>query len=258
MQLRFLFLGLALAALGIAGLVWWQGRAEPPPAPPVVPPAPESAVDEAAHTPAPEPLPVMDVPVEPPVVLPALDDSDGHVREELLAISPKLASWLDRDDLVRRFAVVMDNAAAGDYPRRQLSFLAPRGSFAVIEQSEDRFIMDAKGFARYDPFVAAFTSVPPAAAASLLETLTPLLIDALAELGEPVDRPLNVIRAGIASALATPELDGPVVLVQPKVLYLFADAGLEALPPLQKQLIRMGPDHVREIKAYLREVEAAL
>ena len=30
------------------------------------------------------------------------------------------------------------------------------------------------------------------------------------------------------------------------------------LPPLQKQLIRMGPDHVRQIKAYLRKVQAAL
>jgi hypothetical protein len=58
--------------------------------------------------------------------------------------------------------------------------------------------------------------------------------------------------------LATPELDTAVELVQPKVMYKFADPTLEALPPLQKQLIRMGPDHVRRIKAYLREVEAAL
>ena len=260
MQLRFLFLGLALAALGIAGLVWWQGRVDgpPPPEPVVTPPVPEAAVDEVATTPAPEPLPTMAEPVEEVVVLPPLNASDLHVREELLALSPKLAPWLDREELVRRFAVVIDNATAGEYPRRQLSFLAPPGDFAVIEQSEDHFIMDAKGFARYDGFVAAFTSVPPEAAAALLETLAPLLTEALLELGEQADRPLNMVRAGIASALATPELDGPVALVQPKVMYQFADAGLEALPPLQKQLIRMGPDHVRTIKAYLREVEAAL
>ena len=58
--------------------------------------------------------------------------------------------------------------------------------------------------------------------------------------------------------LATPELLDPVELVQPKARYQFADPALEALPPLQKQLLRMGPEHVRQIKAYLRQVEAAL
>jgi len=196
--------------------------------------------------------------VKEAVVLPPLDASDPYVREELLAMSPRLAEWLDRDDLVRRFAVVMDNAAVGDVPRRQLTFLAPAGRFPVIEWGNDRFIMDPKGYARYDGFVDLFTSVPPAGAAALLTALAPLLRQALAELGQPAEEPLATLRDAVAMMLATPEPDTPVELVRPKVLYRFADPALEALPPLPKQLIRMGPDHVRRLKAYLRQVAAAL
>jgi len=261
MRLRFLVLGLLVVALVVAGLVWWQGREAAPPPEPLVtePSAGEPAVAvQPAPAPAPEPLPAVEAPVEEEVVLPALDESDSYVREKLLASSPKVGDWLDRDQLVRRFAVVMDNAAVGDYPRRQLAFLAPKGPFSVITRGDDRFVMDPKGYARYDGFVAAFTSVPPKEAAALLTTLAPLFTEALLELGQPAEEPLATLRDGIAMVLATPELDTPVELVRPKVSYQFADPALEALPPLQKQLIRMGPEHVRQIKAYLREVQAAL
>jgi len=263
MRLRFLVLGLLVAALTVAGVVWWQGReAAPPPEPLATAPSPAEPADQVnpapAPAPAPEPLPTVEAPVEEEPVLPALDESDPYVREKVLASSPKLADWLDRDELVRRFAVVMDNVAVGDYPRRQLAFLAPAGRFPVLPRGNDRFVMDPKGYARYDRFVALFTSVPPKDAAALLTTLAPLLTQALLEIGEPAEEPLATLRDAISMVLATPELDTPVELVQPKARYQFADPALEALPPLQKQLMRMGPAHVRQIKAYLRQVEAAL
>ncbi len=265
MRLRFLVLGLLVAGLAVAGLVWWQGReAAPPPAPVATAPSPKAPAEEVKPAPAmatapePGPRPGSDVPVAEEVALPALDASDPYVREKLLASSPKLVDWLARDGLVSRFAVVMDNAAVGDVPRRQLAFLAPTGRFPVIERGNDRFVMEPKGYARYDGFVDLFTSVPPEDAAALLTTLAPLLTQALVEIGEPAEEPLATLRDAIVMVLATPELDTPVELVRPKVMYKFADPALEALPPLQKQLIRMGPEHVRQIKAYLRQVEAAL
>jgi len=263
MRLRFLVLGLLVAALAVAGVVWWQTReATPPPEPLATAPSPEEPSEQVnpapAPAPAPEPLATVEAPVEEKPVLPALDESDPYVREKVLATSPKLADWLDRDSLVRRFAVVMDNAAVGDVPRRQLAFLAPTGRFRVIKITDDRFVMDPKGYARYDRFVAVFTSVPPKQAAALLTTLAPLFTEALLELGQPAEEPLATLRDAITMVLATPELDTAVELVRPKVSYQFSDPTLEALPPLQKQLIRMGPEHVRQIKAYLRQVDAAL
>jgi hypothetical protein len=263
MRLRSLVLGLVVVVLVVAGVFWWQGReTAPPPEPPATAPIPEEPAVEvpppSVATPAPAPSPTGAEPLEEKPALPTLDASDPYVREQLVERSPKLADWLNRDDLVRRFAVVMDNAAVGDVPRRQLAFLAPVGPFMVIASGDDRFVMDPKGYARYDRFVDAFTSVPPEDAAALLTSLAPLLAQALAEVGEPAEEPLATLRDAIAMVLATPELDTPVALMQPKVLYKFVDPTLEALPPLQKQMIRMGPDHVRQIKAYLRKVKAAL
>ena len=49
--------------------------------------------------------------------------------------------------------------------------------------------------------------------------------------------------------LATPDVAAPIVLVQPNVMYLYADPQLEALSPGQKTLIRMGPANEALLKA---------
>ena len=63
---------------------------------------------------------------------------------------------------------------------------------------------------------------------------------------------------GIDHLLATPEPEEPIRLVQPHVLYEFADPELEALSGGQKLLIRMGPDHISRIKAVLSEVRTRI
>ena len=47
-------------------------------------------------------------------------------------------------------------------------------------------------------------------------------------------------------------------MVQPKVYYQFADPNLESLKPLQKQLLRMGPQNLARIKSYLTQVKGNL
>ena len=263
MRWCLLVFGIMVVVVVVGGVIYWQGQKPvPSPAPVATAPSPEEPAVVVPPPPAPapasQPPPTGAAPVEEQPPLPSLDASDSYVRERLLPHAPQLADWLKRDDLVRRFAVVMDNAAVGDVPRRQLAFLAPVGPFMVIESSDDRFVMDPKGYARYDRFVDLLTSVPPEDAAALLTRIAPLLSQALAEIGEPSEEPLATLRDAIAVMLATPVLDTPVALMQPKAMYKFVDPSLEALPPLEKQLIRMGPDHVRQIKAYLRKVEAAL
>jgi methylase of polypeptide subunit release factors len=64
--------------------------------------------------------------------------------------------------------------------------------------------------------------------------------------------------AVIDHLLATPEPQGPLQLVQPKVMYRFADEALEALSPGQKLLLRIGPAHARTVKQKLGEVRALI
>jgi hypothetical protein len=58
--------------------------------------------------------------------------------------------------------------------------------------------------------------------------------------------------------LATPDVTGPVKLVQPNVMYLYADPDLEALSPGQKTLIRMGPANEALLKTRLKELKTQL
>ena len=113
-------------------------------------PSPAVVVEPVVVT-EPDPEPVMPPPpvVPPPapkpkVALPNLDASDRFVVERLAAFDLP-ALWLDREDLIRRLAVVIDNATRGEYPRRQLGFLAPRGKFQIIERGESAMIMESSG-----------------------------------------------------------------------------------------------------------------
>ena len=58
--------------------------------------------------------------------------------------------------------------------------------------------------------------------------------------------------------LDVPILEGDVQLVRPKVLYQYADPGLETLSPLQKQVLRAGPQNVDRLQHYLVRLRGAL
>ena len=65
-------------------------------------------------------------------------------------------------------------------------------------------------------------------------------------------------RNAIDNLLATPEVTGPVSLVQPAVFFRYADPGLEALSAGQKLLLRMGPENAAVVKVKLAELRKEL
>ena len=223
--------------------------------------------DEVEVLPAPQPIveivepPAAIAPVErtrqggvvtptsaPELILPELNDSDAFIKEAL-AIFMLPAAWLDREDLLRRLAVVVDNAARGEYPRRQLSFLVPAGKFAVIENAQGVFL-DPVNYRRFDSYLDILEGIDPGLLATLLKQLSPLVSEALAELGNQGDDQPQILSA-IEEILAVPHVAGDIELVQPKVFYEYADPALEALSPLQKQVLRLGPTNIEWLKQYV-------
>jgi hypothetical protein len=86
----------------------------------------------------------------------------------------------------------------------------------------------------------------------------PLFQKAYVELGYPQgyfnDRVIEVVD----HLLATPEPEGPLMLVRPHVLYEYADPDLERLSPGQKLLLRMGNEHRTTVKQKLREFRSRI
>ena len=82
----------------------------------------------------------------------------------------------------------------------------------------------------------------------------PLFQQAYRELGYPDGYFNDRLVAVIDHLLATPDVKPPIALVQPKVLYQYADSELEALSAGQKAMLRVGPDNAAVLKAELREI----
>lgn len=234
--------------------------------------------DEVEALPVPQPIvevaePGLPDPVEQPVlrdtlsddepssdaaaelILPELNASDAFIKNELALFSLPV-NWLDREDLLRRLAVVVDNAARGEYPRGQLGFLAPAEKFKVIENSQGVFL-DSLNYRRFDSYLDILEGVDPGLLATLLEQMAPLVDEALAELGNQDDSQPQILSA-IEQILDVPHVTGDIELIQPKVFYEYANPSLEALSPLQKQVLRLGPTNIARLKEYLEALRSEL
>lgn len=189
------------------------------------------------------------------MVLPDLDESDPFVRERLRSFGlPE--EWTAKEHLVRLLAVSVDGMVHDDIPRRQLSFLIPEVGFRVV-MSDGRLYADPANAERFDVYLDRLEAIDPATLASLLESLRPLIDQAVAELGGEMTGG-EAIRTAIDRVLEIPIRREALELVQPKVFYEYADEDLEVLPPLEKQLLRLGPTNLERLQSYLVELRVRL
>ncbi|MAM83495.1 MAG: DUF3014 domain-containing protein [Acidobacteriota bacterium] len=210
-----------------------------------------------------EVTPPVDVPeivddVEP-IELPELDESDSFVRDLVSALSahPTLVTWIATDDLLRTFVVVVENMAEGQTPARHLGNLSPREPFSVTG-SRQRPVVNPQSYVRYDLIADAFDSVNVESAVQLYAQLEPLLDDAFRDLGHPGGGFRQTLARAVREILDTPIVEGELVLVSRTVAFQFADASLEALAPVQRQALRMGPRNLRLVQQKLQELSVAL
>lgn len=195
----------------------------------------------------------------PARALPALDASDGLVRELAARLSshPQLAAWLVNDELVRRFVATVVNVAEGTSPQSHLRFLRPGAGFEIRE-SAGRLYVDPSSFRRHDLATEVFASLDAAAAAELFRDLHPLFDDAYRELGSP-ERSFDQTLALAVDKLVSAPLPRPPFEVVPQgTVYAWADRGLEGLDAAAKLMLRAGPDNARRIQAKLDELARAL
>ena len=258
MRIGFLIAGLALAVLIIGAFQWFSSQPEPvvetlpvegSTATPPTPPTPGSSGQGEAATPA-------EVEVVAPVIeLPPLNDSDEFVREQLAPLNVP-EDWLAREDLARRAAVVVDNTARGEFPARQLDFLSLSVPFKVIERGGELYL-DTANYDRYDSYVDLLVIRDPAQVAGLFSLLSPLLEESLLELGNHLSAREQLLSA-IDQVLAVPVRAEDIQLIQPKVLYEFAEPRLEKLTPLQKQVLRSGPENTEKLQTFLARLRPLL
>lgn len=186
-------------------------------------------------------------------VLPDLLSSDNVFRQALIKLSPGFAQWLNSDQLIRKYVLIANDFAQGLRISNHMSFLRLAEPFAV-EQGENGLHIVPKSFQRYNKLAQAIQVINVKAAVEVYQKFRPLMLQVFAEFNYPRDITLeSIVKKAAAEILAAPALEGQVNLIRPSVYYKFADAELEALNPIQKQMIRMGSENTKIIQNKCRE-----
>ena len=252
--------GAAIAAILLAGAVWYFALRTPE-----EPPAPEPVVVEEPVETAPAPAPVVPEPrtvtppPEPAVPLPPLSSSDAEVAAALNESfgQQAVSQYLNPGDIIRKLVVTVDNLARPTLPLDKRIVAATPGLFVIAGPEDARYLSD-ENYARYTPFVTLVSRTEASTLVAVYRRYYPLMQEAWLELGYPQTNFEARVIEVIDHLLAAPTVAAPVDLMQPKVLYEYRDPLLENRSSGQKILMRIGPDHAATLKARLREIRALL
>jgi hypothetical protein len=244
----------AVVGLSIGAIVYFSWKDDAAlPAKPVAANPPQPAVPEEPAIKHPVPA------AEKPEPLPPLDESDQPVQNALAGlIGPEsIERFVVTKDLVRHIVVSIDNLPDQKVAER-LRPVKPVPDRFAVSGSEEAPVLDPSNYERYKPLVQLIRSTDTQRLIATYTRYYPLFQDAYESLGHPPqyfnDRLIEVID----HLLATPDLEGPIALAQPGVLYEYADSTLESRSAGQKALIRMGSDNSAAVKSKLKELRAAL
>lgn len=193
-----------------------------------------------------------------PADLPAIGSSDPFFREELLKLSPGLAPWLNTDQLIRKYLVIVNDFAQGLRLEKHMRFLKPELPFSV-EQDDGRLVIATASYQRYDRLAQAIDRLDVPATLAFYQKIKPLLVQVFSEFSYPEDYRLDdIFTKAAAEILSAPVMDQRIALIRPSVNYKFADPRLEALNPVHKQMLRMGPENTQIIQNKVRRLVEGL
>ena len=191
--------------------------------------------------------------------LPELKQSDTPMAGILarLFADQKLDRFFILEHFIERFVVMVDNLPRRQLPATHRPLKETPGAFLASGEG-DQLAIDPANYQRYTPLVKMLAALDTQKVVAVYKYLYPLFQEAYQGLGYPQayfnDRLIEVID----HLLTTPPVSGPVYLVQPKALYLYADPALEDLSAGRKILIRCGPDNAAQIKAMLHKYRRGL
>ncbi|MFQ6006575.1 MAG: DUF3014 domain-containing protein, partial [Woeseia sp.] len=190
------------------------------------------------------------------VPLPALDQSDEYLKLALADVlgSTTVAEMLAETDLITRIVVTVDNLPRDHVAERIRPVAALAAPFDAEAAGNNEYTISPDSYRRYDLLVDLVTSADLDELTEVYGRFYPLFQKAYVDLGYPNAYFNDRLVAVIDHLLMTPQVQEPVSLVRPHVLYEFADMDLESLSSGQKLLLRMGAEHAARIKATLREL----
>ena len=222
-------------------------------------PAPTTAPEPApppAPTPQPEPPatlhPIEATPAETP--LPELGQSDAPFRKALgEALGKKGLALVLSEEIIHHLVATVDNLPRKHLPASIVPLKRAEGAF--ITDGKDETLAIGKGnAARYAAYAAAAKAVDSTKLVAVYRRFYPLFQKAYAEIGYPKANFNDRLVVALDDLLAAPDLELPIGLQQPKILFEYAAPDLEARSAGQKIMMRIGRENAGVLKRKLAEI----
>lgn len=246
---KWLYYAIPVAVVVAAGAALYYGKRHNEEA--VQPPSVAETPATEAPPETPEHHPIETPPEAEP--LPPLAESDAPVQQSLTQIfGSALDRYLVPKDIIKRFVATIDNL-----PRKKTAVqmwpVKPLGG-ELVTSGTDAVTLSPANYDRYKPLVKLATMADTEQLVAVYQRFYPLFQQAYVDLGYPEAYFNNRLIEVIDHLLETPEVTGPIELVQPGVFYEFADPSLESRSSGQKLLLRMGSDNAAAVKLKLRDI----
>lgn len=212
----------------------------------ILPPAIVDMPEETAPEPAPE--------------LPPLNNSDSFVLSRLagMELGATLLRLITPDELIRKFVMFVDNVAIGELPLLDYPVRPVGQDMPVREVDDNLYVMETAAHRRFDTLIDTLIALDANHAMRIYRGLRPLFHEAYAELGYPDPDFDAVLVQAIDTVLNARQVEGPYQLIKPRVMYQFAESEIESLTPVEKQLLRIGPENTDRLQQKLREYRRQL
>ncbi len=249
-----IFMVIAVVILGgvLAAYYYWQQTQ----------PEPKAVEVTALPPPIAPPKPVLRQVVKVPQAqspLPQLGESDSFILEALASLIGKesVMKIFRVEQIIHNIVVTIDNLPNQSLPVNAMPITPVPGNLVVLVTDGDMSI-SPKNTARYTPYVRLAGAVNIEKLVALYLRLYPLFQKSYEELGYPNkyfnDRVIEVID----NLLAAPDIKEPVKLLQPKIVYVYADPDLEGRSIGQRTLMRIGSENEAKVKTKLQEIRQEL
>jgi len=214
-------------------------------------------------------------------LLPLLDDSDDWLKIKLPEITwrKELLQLIIDEDMIRRFVVFTDNFAQGIIAYEHSPFILPNTKFTpdidsvsfqnIVYQPEQNTSQSSlpvkqnvwqwneNSSRRFSLYVDLLRSMDSENLVLWYSEIKPLIDEAYSELGYEDDF-TNTLQDAITRVLDMELPKSSMALIQPSVMYKFADPELEALPDTDKLLLRLGKGNLLVMKSVLLELHEKL
>ena len=249
-----IFMVIAVVILGgaLAAYYYWEQTQ----------PEPKAVEVTALPPPIAPPKPVLRQVVKVPEAqspLPQLGESDSFMLEALASLIGKesVMKIFRVEQIIHNIVVTIDNLPNQSLPVNAMPITPVPGNL-VASVADGEMSISPINTARYTPYVRLAGVVNTEKLVALYLRFYPLFQKSYEEIGYPNkyfnDRVIEVID----NLLAAPDIKEPVKLLQPKIVYIYADPDLEGRSIGQRTLMRIGTENEAKVKTKLQEIRQEL